>query len=269
MTSSDLLKERVTPAWFDEAKLGIFVHWNPAAIPGFAPRRNLREMPDDPEMIKTWRRLPYAEMYQNTLNVPGSLTAEYHKARYGDQTYDDFVATFRDEMIPKWDPNPIADLIAQSGARYSVMYTKMEDGFVPYPTAHPNPFKERWASERDVVGELADAVRARGVRFGVGFSGGMDWTFPGDLPLRKFDSVTRTMHYDEQYREYTVAHLREMIDRYKPEVLWNDWSLPPGTDLVSLFTYYFENVPEGVVNNRFDPPPFRDMTTHTGDVYAD
>ena len=28
---------RTTPAWFDEAKLGVFIHWGASSIPAFAP----------------------------------------------------------------------------------------------------------------------------------------------------------------------------------------------------------------------------------------
>ena len=66
---------REIPAWFDAAKLGIFVHWSPAAIPAFAPKVLLDDLPDDPDWVKAWRRLPFAEMYQNTMVVPGSATA--------------------------------------------------------------------------------------------------------------------------------------------------------------------------------------------------
>ena len=51
---------REIPAWFDAVKLGIFVHWSPAAIPAFAPKVLLDDLPDDPDWVKAWRRLPFA-----------------------------------------------------------------------------------------------------------------------------------------------------------------------------------------------------------------
>ncbi|MCB0985442.1 MAG: alpha-L-fucosidase, partial [Ilumatobacter sp.] len=33
----DNLGERPLPAWFDDAKFGIFVHWYPSSVPAFAP----------------------------------------------------------------------------------------------------------------------------------------------------------------------------------------------------------------------------------------
>ena len=51
------------------------------------------------------------------------------------------------------------------------------DGFLLWPSATLNPHKPNWSTKRDVVGELAEAVRAQGLKFGVYYSGGIDWTF--------------------------------------------------------------------------------------------
>jgi alpha-L-fucosidase len=247
---------RVTPAWFDEAKLGCFVHWNPATIPAFAPLTSVAEEDFEKEGAtgaKMLRRLPYAEMYQNTMAIEGSPTSRYHEANYGDAPYDDFVARFRDEMIPGWSPEPLADLIAAAGARYAVLFTMTEDGFLMWPSETPNPVKgEGWQSRRDVVGELGEAVRARGVRYGVAYSGGMDWTF-ADLPLRSWQQLFDARPQSEDYIRYADAHWLELIERYRPDVLWNDYSYPRGADVAALFDRYLELVPEGVVNNRWGP----------------
>jgi alpha-L-fucosidase len=48
-----------------------------------------------------------------------------------------------------------------------------------------------------------------------------------------------------------TAHVRELIDRYAPSVLWNDISWPAGGNLAELFAYYYNTVPEGVINDRW------------------
>ena len=35
------------------------------------------------------------------------------------------------------------------------------------------------------------------------------------------------------------AHLRELVDRYEPDVLWNDIAMPAAVDLDSLFTHHY------------------------------
>jgi alpha-L-fucosidase len=259
--------DRATPAWFDEVKLGIFVHWNAAAIPAFAPVAQIEELREDPDWVKAWRRLPFAEMYQNSMAIPGSATARHHEETYGDLPYDAFVDRFRDELIPGWEPDSWADLFARSGAGYVVLTTKTEDGFLLWPSATTNPNKERWQSDRDVVGELAAAVRARGLRFGTYYCGGLDWSFQG-IPITDRASTVAAMPQSPEYIAYADSHWRELIDRYEPAVLWNDYGYPTAADIGSLFRHYVERVPDGVINNRFDGDPF-ECGDQPSAVYSD
>jgi alpha-L-fucosidase len=254
---------RPLPAWFDDAKFGIFVHWTAATVPAFAP---VGPSPFELAATEGWEaamaRSPYVEWYQNSLSIPGSPVAEHHRATYGDLPYDAFVRRFA-ELIERWDPEPWADLFAAAGARYVVLVTKHHDGFLLWPSATPNPHKERWGSERDVVGELAAAVRDRGLRFGLYYSGGLDWTF-GGLPMRDLASSIAAIPQTPEYLAYADAHWRELIDRYEPDVLWNDIGYPAAADLDGLFDAYYERVPHGVVNDRFDF-----LGVHAGTAHAD
>ena len=68
-------------------------------------------------------------------------------------------------------------------ARYVVPVTKHHDGFLMWHSSVPNPFNDRWMAARDHIGELAAAVRNAGMRFGLYYSGGIDWTFnPPPVP---------------------------------------------------------------------------------------
>jgi alpha-L-fucosidase len=242
---------RPLPAWFDDAKLGIFVHWTAAAIPAFAP---VTDSPFDLAADGGWeeamRCSPYVEWYQNALAIEGSPVRAHHAEHYGDLPYDAFVEQFLDGHAG-WQPEPWADLFERAGARYVVLVTKHHDGVALWPTDTKNPFKERWASERDIVGELAEAVRARGLRYGTYYSGGLDWTF-GGLPIKDLPGMFGAIPQSEDYLAYADAHWRELIDRYRPDVLWNDIGYPAAGDLEGLFAEYYDAVPDGVVNNRFD-----------------
>ena len=193
---------------------------------------------------------PYVEWYQNSLAIEGSPAALHHAEHHGDLPYEAFVEQFR-ANLEGWDPEPWADLFATAGARYVVLVTKHHDGFCLWPTAHPNPHRSGWHSERDVVGELAGAVRARGMRFGTYYSGGLDWTF-GGTPITDLRSLIAAIPQDETYLAYADAHWRELVERYEPCVLWNDIGYPAAADLEGLFEWYLDRVPDGVVNNRFD-----------------
>ena len=246
---------RETPAWYDAAKLGIFIHWSVGAVPAYAPLANIAELerqPPDPDGVsKFWRRLPHAIAYQNALLIPDSPTVHHHAAHHGELPYEAFAARFRDELLPACDPGAWADLCARAGARYVVLTTKHQDGFALWPSAHRNPHKDGWQSQRDVVGETAEAVRAHGMRFGTYYCAGLDGAF-GPLPITGLDSMIAALPQTQEYLDYVTAHWRELIERYEPSLAWNDYAFPgPREHLRELLREYVRRVPDGVVNNRF------------------
>jgi alpha-L-fucosidase len=243
--------DRPLPAWFDDAKFGIFVHWTAAAVPAFAPvGESVFDLTGQTGWAKDLGESPYVEWYQNSLAIEGSPAHVHHTKTYGDQAYDAFVEEFL-AGTRGWDPDAWADLFESAGAQYVVLVTKHHDGVVLWPSAHRNPFKQQWQSERDVVGELASAVRARGMRFGTYYSGGLDWTF-GGLPMRDIPGLLAAIPQTPEYLAYANAHWHELIERYEPSVLWNDIGYPADADLPALFEHFYARVPDGVVNNRFD-----------------
>ncbi len=242
---------RPLPQWYDDAKLGIFVHWTAAAVPAYAP------VADSPFALTSgggWeeamRCSPYVEWYQNSVSIEGSPAARHHAEVHGNRPYDDFVAQFLADHAG-WQADPWADLFAQAGARYVVLVTKHHDGVLLWPSDTRNPHKEQWASTRDLVGDLATAVRARDMRFGTYYSGGLDWSF-GGLPITDLGAMFRAIPQTPEFLAYADAHWHELIDRYRPDVLWNDIGYPAAADLPGLFDRYYAAVPDGVVNNRFD-----------------
>jgi len=225
------LNARKTPAWFDEEKLGIFIHWGPYAVPG----------------VGEWYRF---NMHYDP------FTMEYHRMTYGeDVPYEVFGAQWAETMNGggAWDPHAWADFFARAGARYVVLTTKHHDGFLLWPSDTPNPGVADWQLERDVVGELAEAVRSRGLRFGAYYSGGHDWTFRfpvGTGPIRQLQSHMN----NEEEGLYVESHYRELIERYSPSLLWNDISYPAGYGFEfkwRMIADYYAAVPDGVINDRF------------------
>ena len=244
--------DRALPAWFDAAKLGIFVHWTAASVPAYAPivGSPFDLAADAGGWEEAMRSSPYVEWYWNSISIEGSPAAAHHAEHYGDLPYDAFVEQFLDG-IAGWSAEPWADLFAAAGARYAVLVTKHHDGVLLWPSATRNPRKARWGTERDVVGELAGAVRQRGLRFGTYYSGGLDWSF-GGMPMTDLRAMFDAIPQTPEFTAYVDAHWRELIERYQPDLLWGDIGSPADLDLDALFADYYAAVPEGVVNNRFD-----------------
>jgi alpha-L-fucosidase len=253
-TLASLNAHRV-PNWYDDAKFGIFIHWGLFAIPGFASRSGsisdaFREHYDIAVALT-----PYTEWYWNAIKVPESESARHHKEVWNNAPYESFRAPFL-KGLEQWKPADWADLFVKAGARYVVLVTKHHDGFCLWPSKVKNRHQADWTTERDVVGELAQAVRARGLRFGVYYSGGIDWTFNRE-PLRTLADFMGSVPGGD-YPAYAEAQTRELIERYRPDVLWNDISWPAGlTPMLKLFADYYNTVKDGLVNDRWMPQSFR------------
>ena len=255
------LDEHPLPRWFDDAKLGIFVHWGPYSVPAWA--RTGVSLADLAKQgwDKAFASNPYAEWYWNTLAFPESATRAHHDATYGaDFPYERFAAQFRD-ATRDWSPEPWARLFARAGARYVVLTTKHHDGFLLWPSAHPSPKLPDWQSERDLVGDLSRSVRANGMRMGLYYSGGIDWPFEG-RPVRDIAGLMKAIPQDPAYARYADAHWRELIERYAPSVLWNDIGYPKAAEPLRLMADYYARVPDGVVNNRFTTFGYTEAEQH-------
>lgn len=202
----------------------------------------------DPSAI-AWS--PYVEWYQNSLRFAGSPVARHHAEIQHGRSYYEFGAEW-EAALDGWDPDSWAERFAAAGARYVVLVAKHHDGYCLWPTGVENPRRPRWNCRRDVVGELAEAVRARGLMFGLYYSGGLDWTF-NDRPIGCFSDLLLAQPLGP-YVAYAEAQVRELIDRYKPSVLWNDISWPASARrLASFLAEYYGAVPDGAVNDRFMP----------------
>lgn len=103
------LRTYTAPTWYEDAKLGIFIHWGVYAVPAF---RN--------------------EWYPRNMYIQGTPEFEYHLATFGAHTefgYKDFIPQFRAEQF---DATAWADLFRQAGARFVVPVAEHHDGFAMY-----------------------------------------------------------------------------------------------------------------------------------------
>lgn len=250
------LSRHAVPDWYQNAKLGIFVHWGLYSVPAWAtPTGELGQIAPD-----VWfRNNPYAEWYLNTLRIEGSPTYEHHIQTYGKGfDYYRFVPMFN-AAAEKWDPAVWAERFRKAGARYVVLTTKHHDGFTLWPTSVVNPKRSGLSATRDLAGELTRSVRDHGMKMGLYYSGGLDWTFTSE-PIRTMQDISQRIPQSPEYAAYADAHWMDLIHRYQPSVMWNDIAYPRAGKLEEIFSTYYNTVPEGVVNNRFTVP-YSDFTT--------
>jgi alpha-L-fucosidase len=242
------LNAHPVPTWFQDAKFGVFIHWGLYSVPGFAPEGTFSDL-----LRTDYERAivlnPYAEQYWNAIKDPRTPSAEFHRTHYGSMPYQGFREMFL-EGLKQWDPSDWARSFRNAGARYVMLVAKHHDGFCLWPTEVTNPHEPSWFSTRDIVGDLAEAVRGEGMRFGVYYSRGSTGRFDPEWCVRS--GSTPTPHRAGPIRAYADAQVRELIRRYRPSVLWSDIAWPTRLDgLFRLFADYYNAVPDGVVNDRW------------------
>jgi alpha-L-fucosidase len=241
---------RRVPEWYRNAKLGIMVHWGLPSIPAFAPvgHGSISDILTEHDWPFYFRNNPYSEWYQNSLRLKDSPTRVFHSRRFNAAyPYERLAGRFNDD-IKKWKPTEWAELFAEAGARYVVLVAKHHDGFLLWPSDH-QPATEGYVAGRDVVGELGEAVREKELRYGLYYSGLLDWTVQTE-PIAGFEDLL-TVPTDAAYAEYVWQHFSELITRHHPDILWNDIGLPANFDRARLFGLYRDTVGEGVLNDRW------------------
>ncbi|GAP08062.1 alpha-L-fucosidase [Anaerolinea thermolimosa] len=223
------LSTYTVPDWYQDAKFGIFLHWGPYCVPAFGN-----------------------EWYPRNMYLPGTPEFEHHVQTYGPQSrfgYKDFIPLFKAEHF---DAEAWASLFEEAGAKYVVPVAEHHDGFAMYDTSLSRWCAARMGPRRDVLGELAGAVRRRGLVLGVSSHRAEHWWFMNGG--RTFDSDVNDPAFADFYgpaspidglapqpgsgvwksRDWTprphalfledwLARCCELVDRYQPQVFWFDW----------------------------------------------
>lgn len=243
------------PEWFLNAHLGIFIHWGLYSVPAYAPVevKDFHSINQEESADYLFKNQPYAEWYKNSMMIPGSPVAKYHQEHYGNQPYENFAKEFK-ETAREVDVEKWADSFVKAGAKYVVIVTKHHDGFVLYDTKVVNPYRKDYHLDFDFVGDLAQACRKRGLKFGVYYSSLLDWTFT-KKPVTDLASFMLGNNNKREYTDYAFAQWQELIDRYQPDILWSDIGYPSDNRLEDLFHYYYKKVPGGIVNDRWNQFP--------------
>ncbi|MEI6579873.1 MAG: alpha-L-fucosidase [Eubacteriales bacterium] len=185
------LNSRPVPAWFEDAKFGIFIHWGLYSVPAWAEKGR------------------YAEWYGYNLLNKEDATFKFHTENYGaDFQYADFVKDFKAELF---DANEWVKLFEKAGAKYINIVSKHHDGFCMYKT----DYAWNWNSSdvgphKDFCAQLKEACDKTEVKFGA-YHSVYEWFNP--IYLRN----------PEEYAvEHLIPMLKEFIEKYQPATLFTD-----------------------------------------------
>jgi alpha-L-fucosidase len=253
------------PQWLDEAKFGIFVHWGLYSVPAWAEAGDGLTAVED-----AYRDHQYAEWYANTVRLEGSSAQQYQRTTFGPGTsYEDLADVWKAE---KFDAAACVELFRQAGAGYVVPTAKHHDGFCLWNT-DTTPFNSAVRGpKRDIIQEFATASREAGLKFGTYFSGALDWHASDFRAINSDPDIFRLRRNDVDFARYASAQVHELVDRFAPDILWNDIDWPDagksGADfgVAALFNKYRAAVPDGIVNDRWGVPSHGYLTREYSDI---
>ena len=237
------LDRRPTPAWFTEAKFGIFIHWGVYSVPSYAP-----VLPG---------KLAYAEWYWHAITEGESPSANPVDAGPGIITSacsapNTITRTSRRGSAREFfDPDHWADVFTRSGAKYVVLTSKHHEGFALWPSQEASKTWGRpWNAveigpKRDLLGDLTTAVRAKGLRMGIYYS-----LYEWYNPLYLSDKP-------RYVAEHMMPQFKDVVTRYKPSIIFSDgeWDMTSSEwRSPELLAWLFNESPvkeEVVVNDRW------------------
>jgi alpha-L-fucosidase len=87
------------------------------------------------------------------------------------------------------------------------------------------------------------------MRMGLYYSSGLDWTF-NKKTITNFPDLFQAVPQQKEYVEYIDKHWHELINKYKPAVLWADIGSPQAYNPIPMIADYYNQVPDGIVNDR-------------------
>jgi len=243
------LKNYSAPEWYEDAKIGFWVHWGVYSVPAFSGDHAA-------EWYGRW-------MYSTEENGEkrGLATHNHHVQTYGDPSvfgYKDFIPMFKAE---KFNPNQWAEFFVKGGARFFCMMGAHHDNFAMWNTKLSRFNAVQMGPKRDLVGEIEKAVRAKGLKFGVSNHSGWNSGFFQFNILNNYDAKDTT--YQDLYGNPIIegknvrpsdrdlnrwlARTKELCDMYKPDLYYFDWDIngtPFETRRIEFAAHYYNKAIE-------------------------
>lgn len=176
--------------WFEDAKLGIFIHWGIYSVDGIS---------------ESWAFFNNYINHDNYMRQLEGFTASHYNAE-------------------EW-----ADLIKKSGAKYSVITTRHHDGVSLWDSkaAEALTTARHSAAKKDVLTPFVQALQKIGLKTGLYYSL-PDWSHPYydvHTRTRKRYEVKEDKNRWGKYVDYYQKQLAELSELYHPDLIWfdGDW----------------------------------------------
>ena len=237
-----LEKVNPVPDWFKDAKFGIYFHWGVYSVPAFGN-----------------------EWYPRNMYFNNSPENKHHKEVYGDPAdwpYNNFITGAKDkagnfvQFAPKlkseggqFDPDEWAQLFADAGAKFAGPVAEHHDGFSMW-ASKVNPWNAKdMGPKLDLVGLLTTAIRKKNMKVILSMHHAYNITgFYQAVPPTNDPELQ--ILFGQQGKEKNEAlwlnKHKEIIDNYKPDIVWQDFNLREISQpvLLGFLSYYYNKATE-------------------------
>jgi alpha-L-fucosidase len=208
------------PEWFDNAKLGLYLHFGLNSVPAmsgqYASQMYWTAKEQDSEAV----RAKNGAIRKHHEETHGSL---------GEFGYKDFIPMLG---LEEFDADYYADLAVRCGARYFLELGVHHGGFAMFDSTH-FPFNvAQMGPKRDVVGEMFAACRERGLKVGISTHIGRHWRYYTFRPEYdtwdpQYEGLYGRRRADNEppvqadWEKWEATH-REIISKYQPDYIFTD-----------------------------------------------
>jgi len=235
-------KHVAAPEWFQDAKFGIYYHWGAFCTPQYGMEWYPRNM---------YNKAGNSNEYKHHLATYGDP--------FGDWQYHNFILGKNDkkgvftQFAPKlksaggkFDPDEWARLFDSAGAKFAGPVAEHHDGFSMWDSKANEWNSVAKGPKLDLAKLFSTAIRARGMKFMMSMHHAWNfngyWKYP---PVTQTDASLKKLYGQlpaAQEQQLWYDKLKEIIDGYQPDLIWQDLYLGPIPESFRLkFLAYYYN----------------------------
>jgi alpha-L-fucosidase len=219
------------PAWFRDAKFGIWAHWGPQSA------------------------VEDGDWYARNIYMQGSEQNLYHCETYGHPSKFGYKDTIPHWKAEQFDPAYLIGLYKKAGAKYFMSMGVHHDNFDMWKSTHQSWNAANMGPKKDIVGMWANAARDAGLRFAVSehlwvsykwFSVNHDHDSTGAYAGVPYDGAhpdNKSLYIDSDqiwsnsldwsetgiplwWKRHWYMRIKDLVDQYQPDLLYTDGPLP-------------------------------------------
>ena len=205
--------------WFEEAKLGIFIHWGIYSVNGIS---------------ESW------SFYNGYIS------------------HYDYMKQLKGFTANNFDPKKWSNLIEESGAKYTVITTKHHDGFALWDSKYGNlnSYKSS-TSKKDLLSPFIREIKSKGIKLGLYYSL-PDWSYKDYThhtnKIKRYNIQENPKRWN-RFLKYRDGQLKELKTRYNPDLWWfdGDWEHNAVEwRIIELKNMLKKNSPNVIFNSRLN-----------------